>query len=127
MNRISVSYFWICLLIIITGIFSRKTTIIPVFVGDILYACLLYFGFRFLFPKQNQSNAWILSLLFCFGIEFSQLINWTWLVNLRKSTLGHYILGEGFLISDLLSYFLGTFGSYCIDLYGLKLETYRRG
>jgi hypothetical protein len=99
----------------IIGILSRKIEFIPLFIGDILYAVLIYFGFCFLFPTKNRVHILLISLLFCISIEISQLIEWNWLDKIRSTTLGHYILGEGFLWSDLLCYTIGVVSAYFID------------
>jgi hypothetical protein len=104
----------------IFGMLSRKFNFIPLFIGDGLYALMIYFGFCFLFPIKNRIHILLMSLLFCFTIEFAQLIKWNWLKNIRSTTLGHYILGEGFLWLDLLCYFLGVNIAYLIDKKILK-------
>ena len=103
-NRLN--YFITILLVLILGILSRKITGIPLFIGDVLYAVLIYFGFRFLIMDSKKSTSLLLSLLFCFDIEILQLVQIDWLLAIRKTTLGHYILGEGFLWLDLLKYLL---------------------
>lgn len=107
---------------LILGILSRKITGIPLFIGDMLYAVLIYFGFRFLIMDSKKSTSLLLSLLFCFGIEILQLIQIDWLVVIRKTTLGHYILGEGFLWIDLLCYIIGTLLSFLIDRKFIKTQ-----
>lgn len=102
------TYFWFCIVTLIIGILSRQVNIIPHFVGDILYSCLIYFGFRFLFPNQKIITSSLLSLFFCFSIEFLQLYEATWLVSLRQTLLGQYILGQGFLFTDLICYTIGA-------------------
>ena len=47
----------------------------------------------------------------CFIVEFSQLITWSFLVEFRKTFLGHVMLGQGFLWVDLVAY---TIGIACI-------------
>ncbi len=56
-----------------------------------------------------------MSLLFCFGIEMFQLVQIDWLITIRKTTLEHYILGEGYLWLDLIFYTRGTLSAYSID------------
>lgn len=112
-NRLN--YFITILLVLILGILSRKITGIPLFIGDILYAVLIYFGFRFLIMDSKKSTSLLLSLLFCFDIEILQLVQIDWLLAIRKTTLGHYILGEGFLWLDLLCYVMGSFTAYYFD------------
>ncbi len=109
------NYFILILLVLILGILSRKISGIPLFIGDILYAVLIYFGFRFLIMDSKKSTSLLLSLLFCFGIEILQLVQIDWLIAIRKNTLGHYILGEGFLWLDLLCYVIGTLMAYYLD------------
>jgi hypothetical protein len=112
-NRLN--YFILILFVLILGILSRKISVIPLFIGDVLYAVLIYFGLRFLFIHLKTSKTFLLSLLFCFSIEILQLVQMDWLIGLRKTTLGHYILGQGFLWLDLLCYVAGSIISYFID------------
>lgn len=119
-NRLN--YFIIILLVMILGILSRKVTIIPLFIGDVLYAALTYFGFRFLFTNSKKSTSLLFSQLFCFGIEFLQLVQIDWLIAIRKTTLGHYILGQGFLWLDLLCYIIGTLLAFLIDWKFIKTQ-----
>ena len=109
------NYFILILLVLILGILSRKILGIPLFIGDVLYAVMIYFGFRFLFIHLKTYKTFLLSLLFCFGIEVLQLVQIDWLVSIRKTTLGHYILGEGFLWLDLLCYVVGSSTTYYFD------------
>ena len=109
------NYFILILLILILGILSRKISGIPLFFGDVLYAVLIYFGLRFLFIHLKTHKTFLLSLLFCFGIEILQLVQIDWLIAIRKTTLGHYILGEGFLLLDLLCYVVGSSTTYYFD------------
>ena len=115
MKNERLNYFISILLILILGILSRKISGIPLFIGDMLYAVLIYFGFRFLIIDSKKSTSLLLSLLFCFGIEILQLVQIDWLIAIRKTTLGHYILGEGFLWIDLLCYVVGTLMAYYLD------------
>lgn len=115
-------YFLALFITLILGILSRKTTVVPLFIGDILYAVLIYFGFRFLIIKSKKSTSLLFSLLFCFGIEFLQLVQIDWLIAIRKTTLGHYILGQGFLWLDLLCYVIGTLLAFLIDWKFIKTQ-----
>ena len=115
MKNVRLYYFISILLILILGILSRKISNIPLFIGDVLYAVLIYFGLRLLFIHLKTHKTFLLSLLFCFGIEILQLVQIDWLIAIRKTTLGHYILGEGFLWSDLLCYVIGTLFAYWLD------------
>ena len=108
-------------LCIILGLTSRKYgSILYPFIaqnaGDVLWAMMVYFGFRFLFVKIGLAPAIILSLLFSFGIEFSQLYQSEWINQIRNTTLGALILGKGFLLIDLLRYTMGIIFAVLIDL-----------
>lgn len=109
------NYFILILFVLILGILSRKISVIPLFIGDVLYAVLIYFGLRFLFIHLKTHKTFLLSLLFCFSIETLQLVQMDWLIGLRKTTLSHYILGQGFLWLDLLCYIIGGLLAYIID------------
>jgi hypothetical protein len=113
-------YFILILLTIVLGIASRKTVGIPLFVGDILYAVLVYFGFRWLFLKNKILWQIGLPLLFCFAIEIQQLSTAAKLVAIRETTIGHYVLGQGFLWSDLLCYSIGIGLAYAVDQFYIQ-------
>lgn len=110
------------LLIIILGILSRKVSIIPLFVGDLLYAMMIFFIVRFFSNKNDFIKSAIIALLICFSIEFLQLYQANWMIEFRKTTFGHYVLGQGFLWSDLAAYFVGVLISYLIDKYSKKVK-----
>jgi hypothetical protein len=123
MKKLKIKYLISVISFITLGILSRKITGIPLFIGDMLYAVLIYFGFRFLIIKSIKSTSLLLSLLFCFGIEILQLVQIDWLIAIRKTTLGHYILGQGFLWLDLFCYVIGSLVAFLIDWKYLKLKT----
>ena len=109
------SYFILIIFIIILGIVSRKIDGIPTFFGDTLYAVMVYFGMRMLFINNSSKMTSVLALVFCFYIEFLQLYRAEWLLAIRRTTLGHYVLGQGFLWSDLVFYTLGIVIAFLID------------
>ena len=117
-NRIS--YFILIIFTVILGILSRKIDGIPTFFGDILYAVMVYFGMCFLFINYNQKQTIILALLFCYCIEFLQLYRAEWIVAIRKTSLGHYALGQGFLWSDLVCYTIGIAFASALTFFTLK-------
>ena len=112
-NRIS--NFIIVVITIILGILSRKFDLIPSFIGDTLYAVMIYFGMRFIFVNCNKKIAILLALLFCYCIEFQQIYRADWIVQIRRTSIGHYILGQGFLWNDLGCYTIGVFVAYLFD------------
>lgn len=108
-------YFVLIIFVIISGIASRKIDGIPTYFGDMLYAIMVYFGMRLLFIKKKLKKALALALIFCFCIEFLQLYDAQWMLTIRRTTLGHYVLGQGFLWSDLFFYTLGITIALLID------------
>ena len=125
--RFRIKYAFIVLLFIILGISSRKfSSLLPHFIaynsGDMLWACMVYFGFRCLFISKSLRFAFASSLIFSFLIEFSQLYQATWINSIRYTLLGALILGKGFLIVDLIRYAVGITLSYFFDLYIIKMN-----
>ena len=107
MNRLRVIYGGFIVATIIVGLLSRHFSVIPLFIGDILWATMVYFIARFLFVKRPMKFALAMGLLFCFAIEFSQLYKAPWINELRHTLFGRLVLGEGFLWSDLVCYVVG--------------------
>lgn len=68
-----------------------------------------------LFIHFNTLKKILVPLILCYFIEIQQLYDATWLVAIRKTTLGHYVLGEGFLWTDIACYTFGITLSFCID------------
>jgi len=108
MLRTRISYFVLVLAIIVAGLLSRHFGFIPLFIGDILWALMVYFIVRFLFICRPLKFIVIVSLLFCYTIEFSQLYQAPWINDLRHTLFGRLVLGAGFLWSDLLCYTVGV-------------------
>jgi ABC-type Mn2+/Zn2+ transport system permease subunit len=105
---------------ILLGLASRKFShlLFPFLAenaGDVLWAMMVYFGFRFLFLKKSILIAIFLSFLFSFGIEFSQLYQEDWINQIRGTLLGALILGKGFLTVDLIRYTFGIIFAAIID------------
>ncbi|WP_428328071.1 DUF2809 domain-containing protein [Mucilaginibacter sp.] len=107
MLRYRSTYFFLICTTIILGLLSRHIKGIPLFIGDILWGLMVYFIVRFLFIKQSLKWVIIVALLFCYGIEFSQLYQAVWINNIRHTVLGGLVLGEKFLWGDMLSYTIG--------------------
>ncbi|WP_291101462.1 MULTISPECIES: DUF2809 domain-containing protein [unclassified Flavobacterium] len=109
------SYFIIIVSVIILGILSRNIDGIPTFFGDTLYAVMVYYCMRFLLINNSFVKTIILALVFCFCIEFLQLYRAEWILAIRRTPLGHYAMGQGFLWSDLIYYILGIIIAFLID------------
>jgi len=94
--------------IILLGLLSRRIAGVPLFIGDVLWATMIYFMVRFLFIHKPVKFIVIVSLMFCYAIEFSQLYQAPWIDNIRRTFIGELVLGEVFVWGDLLSYTAGV-------------------
>lgn len=92
------------------GLASRAEfapALIKAYLGDMLYAVMIYLIIGFTFPRLSSGRVALISILLCYSIEVSQLYQADWIVALRQTRLGGLVLGFGFLWSDLLSYTVG--------------------
>ncbi|MCS7464140.1 DUF2809 domain-containing protein [Paenibacillus doosanensis] len=110
--RIRIQYFVAVVITIILGLSSRRFAdripeLIAEHAGDMLWAAMVYFGFRFVFVRRGFILAAVLSIVFSYAVEFSQLYQAAWINRLRDTVLGALVLGKGFLPADLLRYLLG--------------------
>jgi hypothetical protein len=110
---------------VVLGLCSRKfSDLLPILIsnhaGDMLWASMVYFGVRFFFIWKSLTWAVGISVLFSFAIEFSQLYQAEWIIEIRNSVIGSLILGRGFLTIDLIRYFLGIIIAFWIDKLLLK-------
>ncbi|MEK4468970.1 MULTISPECIES: DUF2809 domain-containing protein [Bacillus] len=110
-NRLLYAVFTI--VVIILGLSSRKFAfalpdLLNEYLGDALWALMIFTGFGFLFPKIEMKKLAFISLIFCYGIEISQLYHAEWIDSIRATTLGGLVLGYGFLWSDLVAYTIGV-------------------
>ena len=105
---------------IIVGLLSRRTDIIPLCFGDLFYATMIYFIIHFLLIEMEEIKIMLLALLFCSCIEFLQLYDANWMVAIRHTLMGKYILGQGFLWSDIIAYIGGILLAFGLDKYIIK-------
>lgn len=110
--NIRIAYLIAVITTIFLGLASRKYGhVLPSFVaenaGDVAWAIMVYFGFRFLFVRQSLYLVIWISFFFSFSIEFSQLYQGDWIKQIRDTSLGALVLGKGFLTVDLFRYAAG--------------------
>lgn len=110
-NRNRIIYIALVLCVMALGLASRHFSFLPHFVhayvGDVLWALMVFFIFGFLFPYKTTLQLAVYSLCFAYLIEFSQLYHAPWIDAIRHTRLGGLVLGFGFLWSDLLGYIIG--------------------
>jgi hypothetical protein len=107
----------IAIIIIPIGLATRQygNEWMKLYVGDVLWAAMIYWGFKFLFAHEPKRTAFY-ALIFCFLIEFSQLYHEPWIDQIRNTRLGGLVLGFGFIWSDLVCYSVGVILSYWGDI-----------
>ena len=112
-RKILVSLIGIIVLIPL-GLYSRHLKWIPEETGDALWAMMVFCLWRIILVKQSLRLVAIISLTHSFLVEFSQILRWSWLVSFRSTFIGHMMLGQGFLWTDLLAYLIGILLIFCL-------------
>ena len=119
MRRNRILYLILTIITIILGLLSRKVQGLPQIIssysGDALWALMVFFLFSFLFNKKSTIFILVISIIFSYGIEISQLYHAPWIDSIRATTLGGLILGIRFLWSDLICYTVGIVIGAIID------------
>jgi len=75
--------------------------------GDALWALAVFFGWMFLFPRKSVWNIAAVAFALSCLVEVSQLYQAPWLNDIRKTTLGHLVLGSTFSWWDIVAYGVG--------------------
>ncbi len=114
-------YFLWILLTVGAGLTSRQfRAFFPLWVGDylgdVLWALMVYFIFAFIFKSEKSYKVAIFSLLFSYGIEISQFCQAEWLNYIRNYKLGALILGFSFSWSDILCYTMGVSIGFLMEI-----------
>lgn len=105
-----------CIVLLVTfglGLLSRADFWKPpefviLYVGDALWALLVYWLVCILKPEYTAKSQLIITVLFSLVIECSQFYQAEWINQLRQTTLGGLILGYGFKVTDLIAYAVGA-------------------
>jgi hypothetical protein len=103
----------LCIIVVIAlGLASRKfpflfPAIFDKYPGDALWGLMLYFVVAFVKKDSPAPRIAVFTLLISSAVEFSQLIQVSWLNDFRYTVIGHLILGTVFSWYDLLAYMAG--------------------
>ena len=120
-SRSRVKLFFLLLLVIAAGLFSRSehASSLPVFIqsyaGDTLWALTLFVFLAFVSSSAGTKELVMISLIIAFAVEFSQMYQAEWINSIRRTTPGGLILGFGFKWSDLVCYSAGIFICFLFD------------
>ncbi|MFA5047076.1 MAG: DUF2809 domain-containing protein [Paludibacter sp.] len=120
LKRNRLVYFLSTLGVIALGLGSRKFSsffpeLINTYLGDALWALMIYFMAATVFKSKTIITISVASLLFCYTIELSQLYHAPWIDSIRSTTPGGLVLGFGFLWTDMLAYTIGIVFGACIE------------
>ena len=102
-RRYRLLYFFLVIVTIAMGIASRELSPflpdwISLYAGDVLWAALVFFLVAFLFAKMPT-----------YAVA-------PWIDGLRATALGHLVLGDTFVVSDLFCYAGGICLGVVVDL-----------
>ena len=106
-RKLRICYLSGTVVLIALGLLSRRVKFVPAACGDALWAMMVYCCFRIVLIRKPMIISAVAALITSFAIEFSQMLTPDWLVKIRSTFLGHMLLGQGFLWSDLLAYTIG--------------------
>ncbi len=102
-------YLFLIIITVIVGLVSRELSpaVVPLFVGDILWGLAVFLLMRFIFIQKPLPFTVIVSIIYAYATELSQLYSAPWIDNLRQTFFGKVMLGETFYLGDLASYTIG--------------------
>jgi uncharacterized protein (DUF1810 family) len=98
--------------VICAGLASRSDFVgLPPFLakyaGDALWALMVFLGIALLVPTRSTATVAGLALAVSCAVEASQLYHAPWLDAIRRTTLGHLVLGDTFAWGDIGAYLVG--------------------
>ncbi len=113
LHRNRVWYTIAVVLVIIFGLASRRypqflPAILDKYPGDALWTIGVYLICAIVFPRANSWKIAGLALAISYIVEFAQLYQASWIVAIRRATIGHLFLGSQFGWEDLVAYTVGA-------------------
>lgn len=84
-------------------------------VGDALWGMMMAWWVGVLAPHRSRRWRALLAVSLCTAVEVSQLVRWPWLTALRRTTLGHLVLGSDFDARDLAAYMIGVLAAVLLE------------
>ena len=103
MKRTRLTYLCAILVLIPIGLLSRRIGWLPDACGDALWSMMVFCCWRFVLVRSKLSVVAATSLITAYAVEFSQLVKYDWLDRFRDTFVGHMMLGQGFLWTDLVA------------------------
>lgn len=115
-------YLGLTVVVVILGLLSRCTLIglssawVQLYLGDVLWGMMVFLILGTILKSLKTVKLAISAVIFATLIEFSQLIQNSWLNALRRNKIGGLLLGRGFLWSDLFCYIIGISIAVIIEI-----------
>ena len=115
-----INYLILIVVAVCLGILSRiYGTILPEdtgnYAGDAMWAFALYYLIALFSLKRSFSFRFFWTCLILALDELTQLYHATWIDEIRNTTIGAFVLGNTFDLTDLLSYFVGALLAVVVD------------
>ena len=112
-NRSRFRYAVAALVVVGAGLASRNfPALFPEFMGkypgDAFWALMVFLGWCVVFPGISTARLAAYALATCGLVELSQLYHAPWIDSIRSTTLGHLVLGSGFMWGDFVAYGIGV-------------------
>ncbi|MBL4930982.1 DUF2809 domain-containing protein [Clostridium paridis] len=124
-KRNRILYGTIIIIVVFLGLMTRRFK--SLYLGDILWALMIFFIVGFIFIKIKLKTATLIATSFCFIIEFSQLYHADWIDKIRQTTLGGLILGYVFSWLDLLAYGVGIVVGIVLEILIFRINKDKYG
>jgi hypothetical protein len=112
-------------LTIFAGLASRRfPQFLPACVGkypgDVLWSVMVFFGLGAIFRSASSVLLSVEALGFSYGIEGLKLCSMPWLVQVRNTTMGHFVFGSVFSWQNLVAYTLGVAIGLMIEVFFME-------
>ena len=120
-KRLRVIYFCAIILLIPVGLLSRRVAALPDACGDALWSMMVFCCWRIVLARKKPITIAAAALLTAFAVEFSQLVRYDWLDSFRSTFIGHMMLGQGFLWTDLVADAVGVAVMFLLAFMARKL------
>lgn len=110
------------------GLLSRRYPlpgILAEYTGDALYTSAAFAGLALLLVGARTRSLAIAAFVLSAVVEFSQLLSWPWLDDLRSTLCGRLMLGSGFKWPDMVAYSLGAMAAAVVDFAVARRNVYK--
>ena len=120
-NKQRIAYLVILIILIPLGFYLKEFTgqyqniVNNKFAGSI-YVMFWSFLAILLFPKSNKLYVLLWVLAITIGLEFTQFLEFPWLLELRKSYIIKALIGSSFTWSDIPYYLIGSIITFLLTL-----------